>query len=100
MGFLKDWIGVIVAVVNLLLMLWGILKVLQKQEYEWSAKENRLLTVENEVKMLHLAVSAFTVAQTAMSGQLTAVTTRLDDLIVESKRTQARLDQYLDRKGT
>jgi hypothetical protein len=80
-----DYVQIVVPSANLFLILFGILKVFNRNETEWREKEHRLATVEADVATLKV-----------ISVDLAAIKVSVCDLTKEIIRVRDRLDRFLD----
>lgn len=85
---LREWLQAIVPTFNLLLILWGIYKVVRRNEEEWREKERRLATAEANIAALQ-----------ADSVKMAAVLVKLDEFGKEIERMRNRLDRFLDTEA-
>ena len=93
MGFIKDWLGIILQVISLWAIIFSAIKIISKNEREWisresaeARREDRLQIVEKQLVEMH--------SETKQIVGIEAILVQVKD---EIARLRNRLDNYLDR---
>jgi hypothetical protein len=81
----RDWVQLIVPSLNLFLILFGVVKVFNRNEQEWKDKERRLAVTESNISNLQ-----------AFGLDIAAMKTKLAEIGSELERVRNRLDKFLD----
>lgn len=85
---IREWIQAASSMVSLLLIVFGLFKVFNRQESEWKEKERRLTVVETDVKVMK-----------DIGMDVVAIRTKMSEIVGEITRVRDRLDSFLDAKG-
>lgn len=86
MGFIRDWVSLVLQIITLGTIFFTVFKVIDKNTREWEQREGRIVTIESDLKVLRTT-----------REDLSKIDTKLSDLVSEISRVRDRLDRFLDK---
>jgi hypothetical protein len=84
----RDWLIVVLQVISLFGIVFSAIKIINKNEREWSQRDERMMRMENEILRLM-----------GDSSRLISVEAKLAEIATEMSRVRDRLDRFLDTQS-
>ena len=94
------WLAAIVPSVNLLVLLIAAVRFSNRQEREWSQREERVIALEKDVASLRAKTDIIGTVSTQLIDVKAEVERMRANLKIELERVRNRLDRFLDGVGT
>ena len=83
-----QWLQAVLSAMSLVAIIYGVFKVVNRNNEEWRERERRLVSVETEITEMRKE-----------GKEIIAIGAQLQRLEEEMKRVRDRLDQFLDSRG-
>ena len=90
---LLQWLQILLSVISLVVIFYGVFKVVNRNNEEWRDRERRITAIEAELAEMRKESTAII----ALGVQFTALSSQFSTLVEEMKRIRDRLDTFLDK---
>ena len=88
-----QWLQIILSIISLVVIFYGVFKVVNRNNEEWRDRERRIAAIETELAEMRKESTAII----ALGVQFTALSSQFSTLVEEMKRIRDRLDTFLDK---
>ena len=87
MNIAQGWITMVTSLMTLIVMLYGIIKIVNKNEREWIQRDDKLSIIDKDVSVLKSKMEL-----------LIGIDTKMSEMKEEVTRMRNRLDTFLDTR--
>jgi uncharacterized coiled-coil protein SlyX len=94
------WLAAVAPTVNLIVLLVAAIRFSNRQEREWSQREERVIALEKDVASLRAKTDIIGTVSTQLIDVKAEMERMRADLKIELERVRNRLDRFLDGVGT